>query len=157
HVLLSEKGDPPKSVEVKFAGAGDTAPEVIIDGRAAKSRDYLVLRVTAETKHNDIESIPGVADAWKTLRSVVASGGDTTAAYKAFRAAVTFAPELLSSDKDTLIKMVDDLLAKLSAGGGPAAPPPAPGAGQESIISDTVSRVLGAAWLALNAAWKAGS
>lgn len=156
-VLLNDEKAQPQSVEVRFRGQGDASPEVTVDGKSASGRDYVVIRVTREVTHDDIESIPNVAEAWKMLQTVMISGGDTNEAFRAFRTSIMMAPQLVDPDRDRVLGMVQGLLRRVA--GEQADATGGAGQGHESFGArqTSIGRVVGYAIPSLQDAWLAGS
>lgn len=156
-VLLNDGNVQPQSVEIRFRGQGDASPEVTVDGKSASKRDYVVIRVTREDTHDDIESIPNVAEAWKMLQTVMISGGDTNEAFRAFRTSIMLAPQLVDPDRDRVLNMVQGLLRRVA--GEQVNATPGVGQGHESFSDrqQNVGRVVGFAIPSLQDAWMAGS
>lgn len=128
-----------------FSG-GKLVPELRVDGRKLNGRDYAVIRVKASAKHEDIEDVPAVGEAWMTLQRVLEAGGQPDPALNAFRRVVAISPYLIAPDR----KRLQDTAAELVALARPLIAAPD---GQESVAS---AQLLRFAFRTLKDVWDSG-
>ncbi|WP_396272641.1 glycoside hydrolase family 108 protein [Hyphomonas sp.] len=96
-------------VELDFSG-GRLVPALRIRGKSVRGRDYAVIRVTATERHQNIEDVPAVGDAWVSLQRVLESGGQPDEALNAFRRVVAISPYLIRADRQRLQQQAADMV-----------------------------------------------
>ncbi|MDP1554981.1 MAG: glycosyl hydrolase 108 family protein [Hyphomonas sp.] len=148
YVMLPDGQANGAEVELDFGG-GRLVPALRINGKGVRGRDYAVLRVTASERHQNIEDVPAVGDAWISLQRVLESGGQPEEALNAFRRVVAISPYLIGADRLRLQQQAADMVE--------AVRPflPARGAGdQESMLESPLARL---AFRTLKDAWNSGA
>ncbi|MEZ5997825.1 MAG: glycosyl hydrolase 108 family protein [Hyphomonas sp.] len=115
--LMPASRKEPESVVIDFTGSD--APGLILDGRTVRSKDHAIVRVTLSDKHENIEDVPGVGDAWNALFRVLESGGQPKEALAALGRVATMSPYLIDQDKTRLLQEAQHLIAHLRAAMSP--------------------------------------
>lgn len=135
-------------VELDFSG-GRLVPALRIRGKSVRGRDYAVIRVTATERHQNIEDVPAVGDAWVSLQRVLESGGQPDEALNAFRRVVALSPYLIRADRQRLqqqaAEMVETVRPYLVAKGA---------GDHESLLESPLARL---AFRTLKDAWNSGA
>ena len=147
YVMLPD-GQANGEVELDFSG-GRLVPALRIKGKSVRGRDYAVIRVTATERHQNIEDVPAVGDAWVSLQRVLESGGQPDEALNAFRRVVALSPYLIRADRQRLqqqaAEMVETVRPYLVAKGA---------GDHESLLESPLARL---AFRTLKDAWNSGA
>jgi lysozyme family protein len=147
YVMLPD-GQANSDVELDFGG-GRLVPLLQIKGKSVRGRDYAVIRVTATERHQNIEDVPAVGDAWVSLQRVLESGGQPDEALNAFRRVVALSPYLIRADRQRLqqqaAEMVESVRPYLAAKGA---------GDHESVLESPLARL---AFRTLKEAWNSGA
>jgi len=103
YALIQRKSDKDDLSDLEYDPELQT---LLLKGRPLRRRDYVVLRVDASNRKQNIQNLPGVGQAFDALEQVFVSGGNVDAVFEKFHRSVHTSRFLTEKDKTELVQRV---------------------------------------------------